>query len=327
MMVSRKVQNSRLKIDKLLKSILFYLTLSLKLGFSRSHQSLVEKNESWRSLKDELNWIELSAPEDYPGERLIVRWHPQLAKHRRDVRNDWLKATDKILDQIKRRVDAGQLKGVGPINMTIGGQIDKYIMKKYYILDINDTTVTYTMDVLNIKAEECLDGLYVIRTSLSDELFSSEQCVGQYKQLTKVERAFHSIKTTDLNVRAGGHYSETRVKAHFFICMLSYYVIWRMKEAWRELIFPEEDVASKVKKNFVDPAQRSEGAPQKAETKINSNGDSATSFQTLLQQLSTVVQVETRLLLKDQNPLVFNLTSNLNSRQAKALELISKIKV
>jgi hypothetical protein len=37
MMVSRKVQNSRILIDKLLKLILFYLTIPLKLGFSRSH--------------------------------------------------------------------------------------------------------------------------------------------------------------------------------------------------------------------------------------------------------------------------------------------------
>jgi hypothetical protein len=35
--VSRKVQNSRILIDKLLKLILFYLTIFLKLGFSRSY--------------------------------------------------------------------------------------------------------------------------------------------------------------------------------------------------------------------------------------------------------------------------------------------------
>jgi hypothetical protein len=47
LMVSRKVQNSRLKIDKLLKSILFYLTLSLKLGFSRSHQPWSQARVRW----------------------------------------------------------------------------------------------------------------------------------------------------------------------------------------------------------------------------------------------------------------------------------------
>jgi hypothetical protein len=38
MVASRKVQDSRILIDKLLKLILFYLTISLKLWFSRSHQ-------------------------------------------------------------------------------------------------------------------------------------------------------------------------------------------------------------------------------------------------------------------------------------------------
>jgi hypothetical protein len=37
-MVSRKIPNSRIKIYTLLKLILFYLAIFLKLGFSRSHQ-------------------------------------------------------------------------------------------------------------------------------------------------------------------------------------------------------------------------------------------------------------------------------------------------
>ncbi|MDR1607420.1 MAG: transposase [Deltaproteobacteria bacterium] len=160
----------------------------------------------------------------------------------------------------------------------------------------------------------------VLRTSLSAELFSSSECVRQYKKLTEIERAFRSIKTADAGPVS--RYSETRIKAHFCICLLAYYVIWRVKEAWRELIFPAEagdedgvaDGATKDKKNHVLPAQPFEGAP-------------ATSFQALLRQLSTVVQVEARLLLKDKNPLVFNVTSNLNSHQAKALDLLSKIKV
>jgi hypothetical protein len=41
LMVSRKVLNSRILIYKLLTLILFYLTITLKLWFSRSHHTLV----------------------------------------------------------------------------------------------------------------------------------------------------------------------------------------------------------------------------------------------------------------------------------------------
>jgi hypothetical protein len=40
MMVWREVPNPRILMDKLLKLILFYLTIALKLEFSRSHQIL-----------------------------------------------------------------------------------------------------------------------------------------------------------------------------------------------------------------------------------------------------------------------------------------------
>ena len=38
------------------------------------------------------------------------------------------------------------------------------------------------------------------------------------------------MKTVDLNVRPVLHYSEQRVRAHVFLCMLAYYVEWHMRE-------------------------------------------------------------------------------------------------
>ncbi|MBK7237596.1 MAG: transposase [Sterolibacteriaceae bacterium] len=53
--------------------------------------------------------------------------------------------------------------------------------------------------------------------------------VAAYKSLAQVERAFRSMKTVDLNVRPVFHYSEQRVRAHVFLCMLAYYVEWHMR--------------------------------------------------------------------------------------------------
>ena len=54
----------------------------------------------------------------------------------------------------------------------------------------------------------------------------------RYKLLTQVERAFRSFKNIDLKVRPIRHRRENRVRAHIFLCMLSYYVLWHMMEAW-----------------------------------------------------------------------------------------------
>jgi hypothetical protein len=61
-------------------------------------------------LFDEVNLVELSSP-DYPGERLVACCNPELAKLRAHKRQELLAATERNLDKIKVRVDAGKLVG------------------------------------------------------------------------------------------------------------------------------------------------------------------------------------------------------------------------
>ena len=44
-----------------------------------------------------------------------------------------------------------------------------------------------------------------------------------------------------------------------FLCMLAYYVEWHMREAWRELLFADEDPATQAIRDPVAPVQRSAG--------------------------------------------------------------------
>ena len=65
-------------------------------------------------------------------------------------------------------------------------------------------------------AETALEGLYIIRTSVPVEEMATE-------------RAFRSLKSSDLQVGPIYHRLEDRVKAHVFLCMLAYYVEWHMR--------------------------------------------------------------------------------------------------
>jgi transposase len=49
------------------------------------------------------------------------------------------------------------------------------------------------------------------------------ECVRNYKALANVERAFRTLKTTDLKVRPIYHRVPDRVRAHLLLCMLVYY--------------------------------------------------------------------------------------------------------
>ena len=180
-----------------------------------------------------------------------------------------------------------------------------------------------------VKIKSVCGGIYVIRTSLSEQRMKTDDTVRSYKLLTQVERAFRSFKSIDLKVRPVRHRRENRVRAHIFLCMLSYYVLWHMMEAWRPLLFSDEDQQAKAKRDPVAPAERSEAALRKIQTKKLDDGSRASSFRTLLRLLSNIVRNKCRnpRAAPSEMTFDFDVTTTPDSKQHRAYELLKGITV
>ena len=170
-----------------------------------------------------------------------------------------------------------------------------------------------------IAAEAALDGIYVIRTSVPKKQMSSAEAVRSYKALAEVERAFRSMKTIDLHIRPIHHHLEGRVRAHIFLCMLAYYVEWHMREAWRELMFADEDLERKKHRDPVAAAERSEAALEKVATRTLKDGSPVHSFRTLLAELSTIVRNTCEARVGKNRGSTFQMTTTPNPAQHRAL--------
>ena len=277
-------------------------------------------------LFDERNLFELTHP-GFPGERLIACRNPELARMRAAKRQDLLLATTQELDKAKKMVEKGRLNGKDKIGVRIGRVINKYKMAKHLALVIDDQRFDYEIRQDQVAAEAALDGIYVIRTSLPKERVSAPDAVRSYKSLSDVERAFRSLKSIDLLVRPIRHRLEDRVRAHIFLCMLSYYVEWHMLEAWRPLLFADEDRKAKAKRDPVAPAKRSDEALRKAATHSLGDGTPAHSFRTLLDELACIVRNMCHRVGADPSEPTFLMTTTPNSRQARALALLDAIRV
>ncbi|MBI3694756.1 MAG: hypothetical protein HY238_07950 [Acidobacteria bacterium] len=107
-----------------------------------------------------------------------------------------------------------------------------------------------------------------------------------------VERAFRSLKTVDLKVRPIYHRLPDRVRAHVFLCMLAYYVEWRLRQAWAPILFDDHDKAAGEarRESVVAAAKRSPQAERKAYTQRTEDGLPVHSFQTLLEDLQTLAK-------------------------------------
>ncbi len=293
---------------------------------SVSIRVLVEQGHLQLGLFDERNLLELSSP-DYPGERLVACRNPELARLRARKREQLLCATERNLAKIKTQVDATKLSGSDKIGLRVGKVVNQYKVAKHFELTIGDNTFTFTRKHEHIAAEALLDGIYIVRTSVSAAQMDSAQCVRNYKSLANVERAFRSLKTVDLKVRPIHHHTADRVRAHIFLCMLAYYVEWHMREAWRELMFADEDQQAKQQRDPVAPAKRSKAALGKVASHTLDDGTPAHSFRTLIEDLATIVR-NTCLVPGDQKSSAgFTIDTTPSDKQQRALELLETITV
>jgi hypothetical protein len=180
--------------------------------------------------------------------------------------------------------------------LAVGKVLGRYKMGKHFSLFIEEDGFRCERKQANIEREAALDGIYVIRTSVPAETFSSEKVVGCYKSLSDVERAFRSMKSVDLKIRPIYHYLADRVKAHVFLCMLSYYVEWHMRQALGPMLFDDDDpqAAEAARKSVVAPAGRSPKAKSKDSSKRTEDGLPVHSFRTLLKDLATLTRNEVR---------------------------------
>ena len=239
------------------------------------------------SLFDVQNFAEITHP-DYPGERLVCCKNPALAGERSRKREELLTTTEQELDKIVRAVSAGRLSGEDAIGIRVGKVINKRKVGKHFIITITGTSFTYRRDEEKICAESSLDGIYVIRTSLTADRLDTVATISAYKNLANVERDFRSIKTDDLDLRPIYHYLSDRVRAHVFICMLASYLTWHMRERLAPLTFTDERVP--IRQDPVAPAWRSTEAKAKDARKKSGDGVALSSYQDLLKHLETLTR-------------------------------------
>ncbi len=256
-------------------------------------QALAENGPLQPSLFDDRDMGEICSP-DYPGERLIVCRNRQLAAERARKRAELLAATEKDLAAITAAVTRPlrPLRGKDKIALRAGAVLGRRKMAKHFSLTITDTGFAFTRNTAGIAREAALDGFYVLRTNVLAELLDTAATVLAYKSLAGVERAFRSIKTVDLEIRPIHHRLADRVRAHVFLCMLAYYLIWHMRRTWAELWFDDHDraAAAALRPSPVAAAKVSPAAQSKAASKRTAEGRPVHSFRTLLHDLATLTR-------------------------------------
>ena len=215
----------------------------------------------------------------------------------------------------------GRLKDQDKIGLTVGHIINRYKMAKHFMLTITDTTFAFVRKPEAIAAEAALDEIYIIRTSVTAEHLDAASCVRHTKSLSQVERAFRSLKTIDLKIRAIHDGSVDRVRAHIFLCLFAYYA-----EGVCATPGGNSSSPTRVKRpracDPVAPAIRSAEVQAKVARRCHADGTPIHTFQTLLADIATIVRNTCQTSTEDNAP-PFPVTTQPTPLQQRAWGLIA----
>jgi len=253
-------------------------------------KALVRGGALQLSLFDETDLAEITHP-DYPGERLVACKNPFLEAERARKREALLAATEADLAKIAAAAarDRRPLRGQDAIAVRAGRVLRRRKVAKHFTTSIGDDHFSFARNQDSITTEAALDGIYVLRTTVTGSDLGSGEVVSSYKALAQVERAFRAFNT-DLDIRPIRHRTEQRVRAHVFLRMLSYYITWHMHDRLAPLLFTDDDkpAAQAARTSPVAPAARSPRALAKATAGHTGSGLPVHSFTSLLADLATI---------------------------------------
>jgi transposase len=276
------------------------------------------------SLFDERDLAEITAPDMFPGERLIVCRNRDLAAERARKREELLVATERDLTRLQEQVcrKNSRRKSAADIGMAVGAVLNRRKMAKHFVVEVEDGNLCWQRRIEQIEHEARLDGIYVIRTSMPAEHLDAAETVQAYKDLARIERAFRSLKTVDLEIRPIRHWMAQRVRAHVFLCMLAYHVEWFLREALAPLLFHDTDLdaARAERTSPVAKTEPSEAAKAKKQTKRSADGHPVMSFGDLVAHLGTLTRNTMRVPLRPKHR--FTLYSRPTPLQQAAFKLL-----
>jgi hypothetical protein len=146
------------------------------------------------------------------SERFVICFNPEAAEREAQVRA-------RMLAQLQEMIE-----GSGKLSVTKRAELRGVISTKPGLnryLRVTPGGLLRT-DAAKIKAEENLDGKYLLRAS--DPRLSAEDIALGYKQLCEVQRGWRDLKQV-IDLRPVYHRKEERIRAHVILCWLALLLI------------------------------------------------------------------------------------------------------
>ena len=223
----------------------------LKIISALTHREMVDllaRTKHEPELFDDRNIIEITDPEE-PGRRYCLCRNPHSAARETATRKALIERTRQGLKALVVRKKALKAEVIGA---RVGKLLAKTKMGKYMIWRVVEGRLEWSLNQSAVEAAQALDGCYIIKTTVSGEAMNKDEVVARYKGLSQVEQAFRNMKSVSLEMRPVHHKKDARIRAHVFICLLAYYLLWHFMQRMKPLYAEQTEQLKRGSKRSKD---------------------------------------------------------------------------
>ncbi len=154
--------------------------------------------------------------------QFVLAHSPEIARMVRAKRTTLLSQADGFIKNALSRLSNPSSRGRKPTPQGTYDRIrdylrDHHLTSLYQVEVENDRVIVHPNRKLRAW-EEKIDGMLLVETT--DLTSPPEEIIHRYKELAEIERGWRVLKST-LLLRPVHHWTEERIKAHVFICVLA----------------------------------------------------------------------------------------------------------
>lgn len=207
--------------------------VKLRSGMPETEAALSRQGR-YRTVRDNLRVKEVRVGDGEEAVRYVVCHNPAEAERDRSRRQQQLERIEAELARLAKQRERASSKTEREAHLRGECALRDHPTLSRFLRQRKDGRLV--LDHAKIKAQERLDGKYLLTTS--DPSLSAEDVALGYKQLIEAERSFRDLKGT-LLLRPVFHRKDERIRAHVLVCFLALVLVrlaeTRSGETWRTI--------------------------------------------------------------------------------------------
>jgi transposase len=175
------------------------------------------------------------------GIRYILRRNPARAQEIADSRESKLESLKRLVNQQNSYLSGHSRAKVDVAIRKVNEKSKALKIDEWAKVESNDRILNIKIDEDKRAEKSRLDGCYVIKTDLPNDIASIHTIHSRYKDLTEIEFAFRTMKTVLLEMRGIFVRKANRTRAHVFIIMLAYLIAYQLRRLWYDIELTVEE--------------------------------------------------------------------------------------